>query len=1103
MKFTAILLFAACLQVSATGFSQKITLSQDNVSLRQVFKEIGNQSGYQFFYKDRLIRQAENVSIHVTNATIEEALDQCLKSQPLSYSILDKIIVVKAKPNLPVAIQVSAILPPVPLNIITGTVKDEKGNPLAGVSVVLKGTNKGTSTDVNGRFSIDANIGEELEFSFVGYQKKNVIIGQNNNLAVIMEIEATVGNEVVIIGYGTQKKSDLTGSVSTVNSENFNKGVQTNALQLLTGAAAGVQVSQASSAPGGALSIKIRGAGSINSSNAPLIVIDGLPGADPSSIDPNDIKSIDVLKDASASAIYGTRAANGVVLITTKKGGKNMPSISYNGYFGVQSAAKLLNVLNATQYMQMVDTVTNGNNLAMPYTASQIAAAGTGTDWQKEIYRNAMVQNHSLSFSGASDKSNYYLGLNYFNQDGIVLTSNLQKYGVRFNFEAHPIQRLKINFNIEAQKGINNSILTTNAANESAGPINSAIEFDPSVKVGIDSTTGQYYTNPSVALNNPLALLYGVTTTTTNNRSYGTLSAEYSIFNGLTATLRLGDDNIDYRTNSYTSRLTINGGSTNGSASVNYGGSNHWIAEYFMTYNKTFNKLHHLTIVGGSTFENTNTKYVISQASGFPSDILGVNVLQSGLQSTYQLNSSIGQNRLNSFLGRLNYSYNDKYLLTASARADGTSVFSDQHKYAVFPSIALGWRIINESFMNKDGILSDLKLRASYGTIGNQAIPSYQTLTTFASSGTTVLGSQVVTGVEPTRIPNPDLKWETTAETNIGLDFGFFNQRITGSVEYFHKNTYDQLFYKPLPASTGFANQLVNFGSAVNKGLDFLLSSQNISHKLFKWRTTLTISTLKNVVTQLPDFVPTPILGGTIGTFNSQYTEVNVGYPMYAFYGYKVAGVFQQGDNIAASAQPNAHPGDLKFFDRNGNGKIDAGDRMMLGNPFPKYVIGFNNNFSYKGFNLSVMVNAVEGVSTLDVNTLESLYPINTYRNRYSDVWLNRWTDQNPTNKYPSLINPANYGGALSVNSLDVVDASYIRVQNVTLSYLFSFKNKHSLKTLSVYAAGDNLLTITKFKGYDPDANDSYVGNSSTLEKANYNSYPLGRVFRFGVSMGF
>ncbi len=427
MKLIVIFFFAACLQVSAKGYSQKITLSQKNVSLKKVFKEIESQSDYHFFYKERLLSGNPNVSINVADASVEEALAECLKGLPLTFTISEKVIVIKAR-QYNIAIPAAAVLSPVLEKIVSGTVKDEKGNPLSGVSVVIKGTNKGTSTDADGHFTIEANEGNLLEFSFVGYKNKSISVGNNNTLSIVMEIEATVGNEVVIVGYGTQKKSDLTGSVSSVQSKDFVKGVATDALQLLSGKAAGVDVSQANAEPGGNLNIRIRGVGSINSSNAALIVIDGVPAGSTSNINPNDIQSIEILKDASASAIYGTRAANGVVLITTKKGQKGPAQISYNTYWAYQTPSSKLNLLDATQYMHYLNDISkDGGATNLPFTDAQIAAAGKGTDWQDQLFRNAWTTNQQVSVSGANDQVKYYTSLRYLDQKGIMVSSGIKE----------------------------------------------------------------------------------------------------------------------------------------------------------------------------------------------------------------------------------------------------------------------------------------------------------------------------------------------------------------------------------------------------------------------------------------------------------------------------------------------------------------------------------------------------------------------------------------------------------------------------------------------------------------------------------------------------
>ena len=1100
MKLTAILLFAACLQVSAKGYSQKITLSQDNVSLKQVFKEIGNQSGYQFFYKDRLIRQAENVSIHVTNATVEEALNQCLKGQPLSYSILDKIIVVKAKPNFPVAIQVSAILPAVPLNIITGTVKDQLGNPLAGVSVILQGTKKGTSTNADGSFTIDANSGEVLEFTFVGYKNKNVTVGSSNNLSVIMEVEATIGNDIVIVGYGTQKKSDLTGSVASVQSKDFVKGITTDALQLLSGKAAGVVVSQANAEPGGNLNIQIRGVGSINSSNSALIVIDGVPVGSTSNINPADIQSIEVLKDASAAAIYGTRAANGVVLITTKKGKRGPAQVSYNTYWAYQTPGDKLNVLNATQYMQYLNAISIGGGGSALFTPGQVDSAGVGTNWQDQLFRNSWATNQQISISGANDQVKYYTSLRYLNQNGIMVSSGIKQYNLLMNLEVTPSDKFKFGINLNGNLNLKDEIADkSNTGNENADPLNSAIQFDPTLSPK-KNADGQYETNPSIALDNPVATAYGYDPREQNNRIYGSTFGEYQIIKGLKATIKLGGDLYNVRADDYTDQTTQEGLANGGIGDINSSIEYYWLSEGLLNYNKTFGQ-HNISFLGGATWEKFETLTQESYATGFLSDVTNTNLLQSGNVSTERVSSSKEVHTLQSYFGRLNYTYRDKYLFTATVRRDGTSRFSEQNKYAFFPSVAVGWRITQEPFMKNISTINNLKLRLSYGQMGNEGIGDYATIATYVAGGNTVLGGQIVNGAQPARLPNPDLKWETTGEYNFGIDFGLLNDRISGSVEYYIKNTFDQLFNKPVPTTTGFSTILTNFGSVRNSGVDISLTTQNIVGSKFQWTTNLTFSTLKNKVTELPPFIGQIISGGIIANIPG-FSLVQQGAPMYAFYGYKVTGIFQNAEQISKSAQPNAKPGWPIFLDANHDGKIDASDRVILGTPYPDFTYSFNNSFSYKNFSLNIFWLGVHGIKTFNGNIVESMFPINFDRNIVSKYYFDRWTLQNPNAGYPSGVNSAVYfGNGQMINSYSIQDASYLRLKDVTLSYKIPLNNTHIFKSIQISFTGENLLTITNFTGFDPAANQT--GQGTGIAKSSYNNYPIARVFSLGANVNF
>lgn len=1091
------------------ALQEKVSISLEKGTLKTLLKSIEKQTNVLFSYKNELIANDLPLTVEIKNEKVEDVLRKVLTPRNISFETVGKrqIILVRSMFNRNEEKENSLNqTEKTTLNInnsnvaditIKGTITDEKGEKLPGVSISVKGTTRGTTTNSNGEYSIYI-LDEKavLVFSFIGYESQEVLVGNKTQVDISLKVDSKALDEVVVVGYGTQKKSDFTGSIASIGEKDFTQGVNNSALQLLNGRAAGVNVSQSSSAPGGAISIRIRGAGSINSSNDALIVIDGLPGATASSISPEDIESIQVLKDASAAAIYGSRAANGVVLITTKKGKIGAPTMNYSTYFGVQSVAKRMDLLNTQQYIKVLNDISTDLGRVPKFTQEQINTIGQGTDWQDAIFRNALAQNHQLSIAGGSDKSRYYVGLNYLNQDGLVIGSNLNKYNIRLNYELNPIKNLKLSLNFNSNRVSTQTILTTNSGNESAGPINAAMQFDPTISSKLNEN-GQYLYNPLIALENPLALLNGSNEMESDNRTFGVLNAEYTILNGWTATLRFGGDIQNTRNDKYNGRLTQKGLSSGGIGSVLSNENLHWLGEFYTTYNKIIAKNHQLSLVLGATLEKFNSLSLGASSRGFLSDATQTDLLQSGDgDKGDNISSDHFVNKLNSYLGRINYSFQDKYLLTASIRTDGTSRFAQQQKYAVFPSLALGWRISEEPFLKSANIFDELKFRASFGQSGNQAIGNFETLQTFIAGGKAVFNDGLVQGVEPARIPNTDLRWETTQEIDLGLDFSVLNGRINGSLEYYYKITQDQLFNKPIPNISGFGSNRVNFGKVLNRGIDLTLQTNNLVDK-FKWSTTVTLSTLKNEVLELPNFIPQIITGG-VG-FTSSYAIIKTGYSMRSYYGYETNGIFQNLQEITGSAQPNALPGYPRFVDQNKDGKIDPNDRTILGNPFPNISVGFSNTFSYKGFNVNVLFTAVNGIKTLDNNIVESLYPVNFERNRIAIHYLDRWTPSNPTAKYPSGVNPSSYGGALAVNSFTVTDASFIRMKNITLSYDFSLIKKKFLRSLSVYFAADNLLTITDFQGFDPDANASGTG----VEKASYNNYPLNKTLRLGANIGF
>jgi TonB-linked SusC/RagA family outer membrane protein len=928
---------------------------------------------------------------------------------------------------------------------------------------------------------------------------QEVAIEGRSTFTVVMA-EETIGiDEVVAIGYGTMKKSDLTGSVASVNSKDFVKGVATDALQLISGKASGVQISQVNSEPGGELVVRVRGAGSINSSNDVLIVIDGLPGGSTANINPSDIESIEILKDASAAAIYGTRAANGVVLITTKKGKEGIPEVSYNTYWAYQTPSYKFDVLDATNYMQMINDISKDAGKTIPYTPDQISAAGEGTDWQDELFVNSWANNHQFSVSGGNKQSKYYASLGYMNQDGILVSSGFKKYNVLVNVETNPSDKIRFGINLNANLNKKDKIANeSNSVGENADPLNSALMFDPRLSP-IKNESGEYDKNPSIALDNRVALAYGYDYREQNNRIYGTSFGEYHFTNDLKATVRLGGDINNIRNDEYQDRTTQRGKASGGIGNVYSTNMLYWLAEGLINYDKTFGE-HRISLLGGSTWEKFENMYQRSYATGFLSDVTNTNLLQSGNPLTYQVNTSKNVYKLQSFIGRANYVYKDKYLLTATIRRDGTSRFSEENKYAIFPSVALGWRITEESFMDNIPQISNLKLKFGYGQMGNEGIGNFETISTFVAGGNTVLGGVEQSGAQPARIPNPELTWETTEEYNYGLDFGLFDNRIMGNFEYYIKNSIDQLFSKPVPMTTGFTNVRTNFGNVRNSGIDLMLTTLNLVQQ-FKWETSLTLSTLKNEVVDLPPYVGDIITGGILANVPG-FAIVKEGYPMRAFYGYQVTGIFQLDDNIAGSAQPTAKPGEPIFLDFDKNGKIDANDRVILGSPFPDLTYSFNNSFSYKNFNLEIYFLGVNGIQTFNANVLESMFPINFDRNIMSKHYFQRWTPENTETGYPSGVNSAVYfGGGKMINSYTVQDASYLRLKNITLSYNVPLKNFKLFKSATIALSGENMFTWTDFEGFDPEANQT--GDGTSIEKSSYNNYPTAKIFRMSADIKF
>lgn len=986
---------------------------------------------------------------------------------------------------------------------VTGVVKDASGQTIPGVTVVLKGTSRYAATDLDGKFSIPApdDFPFTLQVNLTGYQQQEIDIYElTGEPAEVVLKTANVLDEVVVIGYGTQKKGDITGSVASVPQLALKQPISSfdRALQ---GAAAGVQVTQTSGQPGAAVSIRIRGGNSITGGNEPLYVIDGFPvynsNADASagvtagpsinalsSLNPSDIESIEVLKDASATAIYGSRGANGVVIITTKKGKAGQNTLTYDAYYGTQKVLKKVDVLTNAKDWALVKNDARANSGKAPYyTQAQIDALGEGTDWQSEAFRSAPIQNHQLSLTGGDDRTRYSISGNYFKQDGVLRNTDFERYSGRINLDRDFSSKFKVGVNLTASK------ITAQVANN--GVVNALLAMPPTVNVFNANGKYTYQSEFETPLGNPIATLEKEVNRTKTYRVLGNVYGEYTFFDGLVGKVSFGADVINNKQNRYVPSDIYQGANSNptGKASVGTKFSSTWLNENTLSYSKTFNQTHSLNVVVGYTQQAFETESAIAASEAFVTDQLEYNDLGSG--SVYSQPSS-GSSAwvLNSWLGRINYSIDQKYIFTVSGRADGSSRFGKDKKWGYFPSAAFAWNISREDFLANYKSISNLKLRLSAGVTGNQEIGQYLSLATL-NSNTYFFGGQTYIGFAPNRIANPDLGWETTAQYDAGIDLSLYKNRINFVFDAYYKKTTNLLLNVPIPYTTGQSTALQNYGSVENKGIELGINTENFAGA-FTWNTNFVFSINRNKVLTLGDGADYIISGANIA---------KVGQPLGSFYGYKTNGLFQTGDDIANLPTINpatTKPGDRRYVDINGDGKItQADDRTLIGNAQPKFQGGITNTLSYLNFDLSFFFQGTYGNKLFNQNKqqLELL----TGQQNASVTALERWTSTNPTNviqrafEDPAPVNTGRY----------VEDASFLRLKNVTLGYNLpkSIASKIHASQIKVYVSAANLLTWTKYTGFDPEV--SRNEQSTLTQGIDYSVYPGSKSFLGGLSISF
>ena len=1006
---------------------------------------------------------------------------------------------------------------------ITGNVTDSKGIPLGGVNVLEKGTQNGTLTDFDGNFSITVNsTASVLLFSYVGMKSVEQSVGTNTSLNIQMQDDAQALDEVVVVGYGTQRKKDLTGAISSISESKIEKASITTPDQALKGKVAGVQVRTNSYAPGGGISVKVRGTASISAGGSPLYVIDGMPittnlttgrssdvgsfGAPPNplnSIDPSDIASIQILKDASASAIYGSRAANGVVLITTKKGKFNQQNINLNYSSGISVSSNKLPFLNATQWAQQANDRAVLLGQEKVYTNQEISAFGEGTDWQDVIYRPAPFANYKISFSGGGEKARYFISENVSPEDGIIRGSGFKRYGTTVNVDANVNDRLKVGENLMFTITQNRVIPTDTKGYEGISNVIDAIyEAPPTIasrdELGAPTVLSDFPLGGG--RENPLVITDGYKQVENTARVIGNVFADYTFLEGLSLNLKFGFDINDWKYHEYLPIGSQASGGANGKARQSSARNINISQANILTYKHTFNKIHDLTILGGYTYQKNTNEFLDASSQGFPMDDFLYNNL--GLGSNVQSpGSSKSEWVLVSYLSRVNYSLLDRYFLAASIRADGSSKFGKNNKYGYFPSVSLGWLISGEDFLKNSNAISQLKLRASFGKTGNEDIGSYNSLsllgTSFGTRSSYIYGTSNYPIAYPGNIANPELSWEKTSEYNTGLDIGLFKRRLGLTLNYYYKKTTDLLLSVPIPSQNGFGSVLKNTGAMLNKGLEIDLNSVNFEGD-FRWTTNFNIAFNKNEILSLggAPFIDVGWVGGGNVTPHGKNTaRLQPGHSVGEFYGSVNEGIWHSQEEIdAVGTMPSAKPGDIRFKDVNGDGTYDTeNDDVFLGNPNPTFSYGFTNDFSYKNLNLHIFMYGEQGNSVLNLSAQQTAWDgLGVSAKR-----LDAWSSSNPDGQYPSAgaTNPTRVSSAL------VEDGSFLRIQNVTLNYQVPLKKDIFIDKVNLAIGVDNLAVFTKYTGYDPEVN-SY-GNSNSSRGLDRFGYPPSRIYRIGVSLQF
>jgi len=1049
----------------------------EKATLVSIFSKLSQKTDYKFSYGQAIITDNTTYTVNYTNESVSVILSDLSKKANFNYNINGKLVLIQ---KAIVTVKATSELEKIR---VKGKIVDENGVPMPGVSILETATKNATVSNFDGEFELSVTEGKTIEVSYLGYKTKTVGV-QKNFMTIQLEPNTSELTEVVVVGYGKQSKKDVTGAVTQLEAANFKQGVNVSVDNLIQGKVAGVRVVSTSGEPGAGVNVTIRGVGSIRSGSTPLFVVDGMPlsnddvsptgtnvgfGASAAKnplnfLNTSDIESITVLKDASAAAIYGARGSNGVVLVTTKKGSKGEGTLTFDTYMGVSTVAHKLDVLSADEYRGAIKQPAFDH--------------GGNTDWQDVIYRSAVTTNNALSFAKQTESGNYYASVAQMDQEGIIRNSNFKRLSGRINAAESFLdnKRLKLKVNLTASETKHDGVPTSDDGGSNGQLIVHTLMANPTRSVF--DANGKYTNFNMNAHYNPAYLLSIYEDQTRTLRVLGNLEASFRIIDGLEYKLNVGLDRATAERNTtiYPNVTDLN---PKGKYVQNNLDSKNSLIEHYLTYNLNLDK-HKFEVLGGFSyqkFERSGTSFSIdgiaAQGVGIkPSINPGFAGIQSGTTGYAQVNE------LQSYFGRLNYTFNDKYLLTASMRADGSTRFGDNNKYGYFPSFALGWNISKESFLENVTAISNLKLRASWGQTGNQEVQNKLTKASYSLSGPDGYylydDLNLVNGVSVTRTANPDLKWEVVTQANIGLDFSLWNDKFYGTVDYFNKTTTDAILNVPSsplkPTTTVWTNI---DGKIVNTGLEIMLGSKLVNTKNFTWNVDVNGATLKNKIEDLP---VSEILTGTISGPGQSGVNANIyksGYSAGSFYLLEHVGFDDKGANI--------------FKDQNGDGKIDNSDRVIIEGALPTFYYGLNSDMTYKNLSFSFSIIGQTGGYLLNNTGLNALN-IN-----------NLASDRNvATGYYESGANPTN---APTLSTLFLEKSDFIRLNTARLGYNFDLKNVSWLNGLTLYVTGSNLITITNYTGYDPLINSPKSNGGNQSIGIDYAAYPTSRTFSFGATL--